>query len=79
MHTVTDSDREYTFILPHRDDIHVELMDENYLARMEKLRQMSSAIPKDLWQQCLAEVREKCTETAIAGFEYWGNHWNVEK
>jgi|GEM_PF-689604 len=32
MHTVTDSDREYTFILPHRDDIHVELMDENYFA-----------------------------------------------
>ena len=32
MHTVTDSDREYTFILPHRDDIHVELMDENYFS-----------------------------------------------
>ena len=32
MHTVTDSDREYTFIFPHRGDIHIELMDENYFA-----------------------------------------------
>ncbi|MBE6389791.1 MAG: helix-turn-helix domain-containing protein [Lentisphaerae bacterium] len=30
MHTVTDRDREYTFILPPRKDIHLELMDENY-------------------------------------------------
>ena len=32
MHTVTDSDREYTFILPHRDSIRFELMDEIYFA-----------------------------------------------
>lgn len=32
MHTVTDADREYTFILPRRKDIHIELMDENYFS-----------------------------------------------
>lgn len=30
MRTVTDSDRQYTFVLPRRDDISIELMDENY-------------------------------------------------
>ena len=30
MHTVTGADREYTFILPPREDIHTEMMDENY-------------------------------------------------
>ena len=31
MRTVTDSDREYTCILPVRDDIKLELMDEIYI------------------------------------------------
>lgn len=30
MKTVMNDDREYTFILPQRPDIHMELMDENY-------------------------------------------------
>ena len=30
MRTVVDRDREYTFILPQRDDIAIEMMDENY-------------------------------------------------
>ena len=30
MKTVMNDDREYTFILPQRPDIHLELMDENY-------------------------------------------------
>ena len=35
MHTVTDRDREYTFILPPRKDIHLEMMDENYFPGKE--------------------------------------------
>ncbi len=35
MHTVTDEDREYTFILPPREDIHLEMMDENYFPGKE--------------------------------------------
>ena len=31
MHTETDSDREYTFVFPHRDYINFELMDEIYI------------------------------------------------
>ncbi len=31
MRTEADSDREYTFIFPHRDYIHFELMDEIYI------------------------------------------------
>lgn len=30
MKTVMNDDREYTFILPQRPDIHLEMMDENY-------------------------------------------------
>jgi len=30
MRTVSDKDREYTFVFPHRDDIPIEVMDENY-------------------------------------------------
>lgn len=32
MQTVTDADREYTFVLPQRDDIMLEIMDENYFS-----------------------------------------------
>jgi hypothetical protein len=56
-----------------------ELMDENYLTRMETLRQMSSAIPQELWCECLAEVETNCSTVAVDGFHYWGNHWNIEK
>ena len=30
MKTVMNDDREYTFILPQRPDVHLEMMDENY-------------------------------------------------
>ena len=36
MRTVTDVNREYTFILPHRDDICLEMMDENYFQQQHK-------------------------------------------
>ena len=35
MQTAADSDREYTLLLPHREDIRIELMDENYFPGKE--------------------------------------------
>lgn len=35
MKTVMNDDREYTFVLPQRPDIHLEMMDENYFPAAE--------------------------------------------
>ncbi|MCI5778924.1 MAG: helix-turn-helix domain-containing protein [Lentisphaeria bacterium] len=32
MKTVMNEDREYTFVLPQRSDVHLEMMDENYFS-----------------------------------------------
>lgn len=54
-----------------------ELMDAEYLRRMETLEKMPSAIPTELWESCLKKVEENCTPAAVDGLRYWGNHWNV--
>ncbi len=53
------------------------VMDEDYLDRVMKLQNLSSAIPKDLWEECLQNVQRECSVTALEGLRYWGSRWNI--
>lgn len=54
------------------------LMDEAYLNRMICLRDLSSAIPQDVWEYYLQKVKNECSEVAWKGFLYWGQRWNIK-
>ncbi len=54
-----------------------EIMDETYLARVMRLQKLPSAIPGDLWRQCLREVEAGCSAEALDGLRYWGSRWNI--
>lgn len=53
------------------------LMDETYLKRMRTLQNLPSAIPADLWEDCMRKVQEHCTEEAVQGMQFWGHKWNI--
>jgi hypothetical protein len=54
-----------------------ELMDERYLNRIRTLQNLPSAIPADLWEECLAKVKANCSEEAVQGLMFWGHKWNI--
>ena len=54
-----------------------ELMDEAYLNRIRALQNLPSAIPAELWEDCLAKVKANCSEEAVQGLMFWGHKWNI--
>lgn len=54
-----------------------ELMDETYLQRMRTLQNLPSAIPTSLWDSCMQNVQENCSEEAVQGLRFWGSKWNI--
>ena len=53
------------------------LMDTAYLDRIMTLQSLPSAIPADLWADCVARVEASGSEAAMQGLQYWGRRWNV--
>ena len=52
-------------------------IDQTYLTRMKTIFAYESAIPTELWNTCLEEVKANCSEAAIGGLQYWGNRWGI--
>ena len=55
-----------------------ELMNGTYLNRMEKLQNLPSAIPQDLWNEEAAKLKKNCSEAAWTGAKYWASRWNIK-
>lgn len=53
------------------------IMDTNYLKRMEQLRNLPSLQRSSAWEKWQKEVENKCSIDAVQGFLYWGRMWNL--
>lgn len=52
-------------------------MDDEYLARVDALNALPSAVPADLWEASLAEADAKCSESARDALRRWGAQMRI--
>lgn len=54
-----------------------QLMDEHYLSRIKALRQLPPAIEPALYEQCLAQAENACSNEAVEALVDYGRLWNM--